>query len=341
VQPDGTLKTRATLGDWADSSPLVTADGTIYIGCSDKKLYAFSGTAGLALTEWPQFRRDPARQGWQPMGAPAGTTGRLVNLSVRTFAGTGADTLIVGFTVGGSGGKTLLARGVGPTLGAFGVTGVLADPVLTAFAGQTAIGTNDNWSSAANAATITSTAAAVGAFPLPADSLDAVLLREFAGGGTTVQVGGAQGATGVALVELYDAGGASGARLANVSARSAVGTGAGILIAGFVVNGGSRAILVRGIGPTLGAFGVVGALADAQVRVFRDTQLVAENDDWGVTGNAAAVAARAQAVGAFALGAASKDAVLLLTLPPGSYTAQISGVNATTGVGLVELYELP
>ena len=341
LNADGTLKFRSPLGDWADSSVVVADDGSIYIGCSDKRLYAFTGAVRLALTDWPQFHRDAQRSGIQPMGAPAGTTGRLVNLSVRTFAGTDANTLIVGFFVGGSGGKSLLVRGIGPTLAAFGVGEVLADPILTAFSGATSIGTNDNWGSAPNAPPIAATATAVGAFPLTAGSLDAVLLRDFAGGGYTVQVVGAQNATGFALMEVYDAGGTGGARLVNVSARSAVGTGTGILIAGFVVDQGTRAILVRGIGSSLAGFGVTGALADTQLQVFRGAQVIAENNDWGVASNAATLANRAQAVGAFSLTIASKDAGLLLTLPPGAYTAQVSGVNASTGVGLVEIYAVP
>ena len=142
-------------------------------------------------------------------------------------------------------------------------------------------------------------------------------------------------------MEVYDAGGTGSARLANVSARSAVGTGSGILIAGFVINQGTRAILVRGIGPSLAGFGVPGALADAQLKIYRDAQIVAENNDWGISSNASVIAERAQAVGAFPLVATSRDAVLLLTLAPGAYTAQVSGANSTTGVGLVEIYEVP
>jgi hypothetical protein len=156
-----------------------------------------------------------------------------------------------------------------------------------------------------------------------------------------VQVAGAGGATGVALMEAYDAGGGTGARLANLSARSAVGTGAGILIAGFVVNDNARTILVRGVGPGLAPFGVTGMLADPELRIFRETQLVAENNDWGASPNSASLSATAQAVGAFALPSGSRDAVLLVTLPPGAYTAQVSGANGATGVALVEVYEVP
>lgn len=353
LRADGSLLWRSPLSgsgvEVADSSPLVTNDGTIYIGCSDKKVYSFNSTAGALATDWPQFRRDVRRAGWTPIGRIAGTAGRLVNLSVRTFAGADLNTLIAGFSVVGSGGRTLLVRGVGPTLAGFGVSGAHPDPMITAYAGTAVIEANNAWGAARNASAIAATAPAVGAFALPAGSADAALLADFpAGFGYTVHVTGAAGATGVALMEIYDASGAASnppavpaARLANVSARSGVGTGAGILIAGFAVNENPRAVLVRGVGPVLAAFGVTDTLANPRLRIFQGAQLIAENDDWSAASNASAVAGAAASVGAFALGAGGADAALLLTLPPGAYTAQISGVNDTTGIALVEVYELP
>ena len=341
LRGDGTLLWRTTLGDWSDSSPLIAPDGSIYVGCADKKVYALTGTVEPLATDWPQFRREPRRAGWQPLGATAGTTGRIVNLSVRTFSGTDADTLIVGFVVGGTGTRSLLLRGIGPTLANFGVTGVLANPVLTAFAAGTVVATNDNWSAAGNASSIAATAAQVGAFPLAAGSLDAALLSAFPTGGYTVQVAGVSDGTGVALMEAYDAGGTSTGRLINLSARSAVSAGAGVLIAGFVVTENTRSILVRGVGPALAGFGVEGALANPQLRIFQGSQLIAENNDWSVGNDVSAVVAASQRVGAFALAEGGRDAVLLLTLPPNAYTAQISGVAGATGVALVEVYELP
>lgn len=340
LRADGTLLWRSTLGDATDASPLVT-DDAIYIGAADKRLYAFNSTAAPLATDWAQFRRDGRRTAWQPMGVVPATGGRLINLSVRTFAGADADTLIVGFVVGGSGARSLLLRGVGPTLSSFGVSGILLNPRMTAFAGSAVVAANDDWGAAANAGSIASTAPTVGAFALPNGSLDAALLNNFSAGGYTVQVVGAGGATGVALMEAYDAGGAGSARLINVSARSAVGTGSGILIAGFVVSERMRAVLIRGIGPALTGFGVGGALGNPQLKIFQGAQVVAENNDWSVSSNGSAIAASAQVVGAFVLPANSQDAALLLTLPPGAYTAQISGVNNTTGVALVELYEVP
>lgn len=340
LRPDGTLLWTSLLEDPTDSSALITPDGTIYIGASNKKLYSFAGTSAAAMTDWSQFRRDPQRTGWQPLGTVAGTLGRLVNLAVRSVAGSDANTLIVGFVVSGGGERTLLVRGVGPTLVNFNVTGFLADPRINLFSGTSAIASNDNWGQNANASAIMTTAAAVGAFALPPGSLDAALLRNFAPGGNSVHVTGADGGVGIALKEVYDGGGSSTSRLANVSARSAVGTGAGILIAGFVVGENSRAILVRGIGPGLAPFNVPNTLGDPQLRIYRDNQLLGENNDWGTGNNRTLLISASQSVAAFALPADSRDAALLLTLPRGAYTAQVSGVNNTTGIALIEVYEL-
>ncbi|MBI5689808.1 MAG: PQQ-binding-like beta-propeller repeat protein [Verrucomicrobia bacterium] len=134
------------------------------------------------------------------------TTPRLTNVSALTRVGTGGDVLIAGFSITGTTPKTVLIRGIGPTLAAFGVTDVLADPKLELFASgaATATASNDNWSSATNAAAITAGAAKVGAFALAPDSRDAVLLLAINPGSYTVQVSGIEGATGTALIEIYE-----------------------------------------------------------------------------------------------------------------------------------------
>jgi hypothetical protein len=98
---------------------------------------------------------------------------------------------------------------------------------------------------------------------------------------------------------------------------------------------------VRGVGPGLAPFNVPGALTDPQLQIFRESQLVAENNDWDGGTNSGVLASTAQLVGAFRLPAASRDAALLIRLNPGAYTAQVSGVNGATGVALVEVYEVP
>jgi hypothetical protein len=276
--------------------------------------------------------------------APAADPARLVNLSIRAAAGTGDQTLVVGFTVGGGATndqKPLLIRGAGPALAGFGVADALADPVLTVFEDATVIATNDDWG---NDIQVAARAAALGAFAFAASSRDSALISSIAPKGYTVQLTGKSAASGVALVEVYDASTTftgTSSRLTNVSARTQVGTGGNVLITGFVVGGsGTGRILVRAAGPALSAFGLGGVLVDPKLELFRSvgasSVLVAENDDWSNTTLAAQ-----QSVGAFALTPGSKDAVLVATLEPGSYTAQVSGVGGTTGVALVEIYQLP
>jgi hypothetical protein len=130
----------------------------------------------------------------------ASGTAHLINVSARNRVGTGDDILIAGFTIAGTGSKPLLIRAVGPKLGsAFGVSGFLVDPKLEVYSGNTLIGQNDNWD-----ASLATTFTAVGAFGLDSGSKDAALLTSLAPGGYTVQVRGADGGTGEALVEIYE-----------------------------------------------------------------------------------------------------------------------------------------
>ena len=140
-------------------------------------------------------------------------------------------------------------------------------------------------------------------------------------------------------MEVYDSDpGSPAATFANVSARNQVGTGDNLLVVGFAISGSAeKTFLIRAVGPTL-AFAVAGSLPDPKLEVFRGSTLLQSNDDWGGTTTLSNAFSQ---VGAFPLPGTSKDAALLVTLQPGSYTAQVSGVGGTTGVGLIEVYELP
>jgi len=270
---------------------------------------------------------------------------RLANLAVR--ANVGVDTpLIVGFSIGGagtSGTKTLLIRGAGPALSALGVSGPLADPRLGLFNGPISVLANDNW---AGDAQVTALGNQVGAFPFGApSSRDAALAATAVGGSYTAQLATANATSGTALAEIYDGSQnftAATPRLVNVSARTDVGTGANVLIAGFVIAGpAAKTVLVRGIGPALAGFAVNNALGDPQLALFRDGVLVATNDNWYDAVNAVAIVTAAGQVGAFSLPPGSRDSALLLSLPPGNYTAQVSGNATTAGSALVEVYDVP
>ncbi|PTY06311.1 hypothetical protein DB347_12820 [Opitutaceae bacterium EW11] len=344
LRADGTLLWSTALGDWVDSSPLVSDDGAIYVGCTDKKLYSLKSGSSPFTADWSQYHRDPFRNGQQVMGAKSGTTGRLINLSARADAGTGDNTLITGFIIAGTGQRNVMVRGIGPTLSQFGVASPLQDPILTTYVGAAPDLTNDNWGTATNQSVIGTATSATGAFSLPAGSKDAIIAAGFPGGPHTVHVTAAAGTTtGVALMEVYDFGGDASARLSNLSARSTVGTGANVLIAGVIVSGSTRSVVIRGVGPTLAQapYNVGGVLADPQLRLYKSQQVIAENNDWLTASDPTLVKSAMQSSGAFPLPDGSKDAVLVVTLPPGAYTAQVSGVNLTSGVAIVELYELP
>jgi hypothetical protein len=129
---------------------------------------------------------------------------RVVNISTRATAGTGDNTLIAGFYVSGSVPKRVLVRGIGPALTQFGVTGALARPQLSIAAGSSVVAQNAGLASSSDAAAIVSAASQVGAFALPANAADAAILINLAPGAYTAQVSGVGGATGVALIEVYE-----------------------------------------------------------------------------------------------------------------------------------------
>lgn len=267
--------------------------------------------------------------------------GRLANLSIRTEAGTGNSTLIVGFSLGGSaalGTTPVLTRASGPALAQFGVSGTLPDPFLSVYEAGRLLGSNDNWT---GLDAIRVAAMTAGAFAFPPESKDAAMLSSLSGSSFTAQAFDVGGAYGVVLLEVYDTSPSfsySRPRLINLSARANTGAGGSTMIAGFFVKGVTPlTVLIRGVGPSLTRFGVAGVLPNPHLTLFSDSGLVAVNEDWGDLG-ASSIASTANAVGAFALPSGSLDAAILATLQPGAYTVQVSG---GTGVALIEVYEVP
>jgi hypothetical protein len=278
--------------------------------------------------------------------------GRLINVSSRADVGIGAESLILGYTIGGaqaSGTESILIRASGPALAQFGVTDFLPDPqlVLTPLGNPPAAAlTLTAW---AGSAEIENVAASVGAFAWtnPA-SLDAAAVQSSPIGSHTAQVVGSSGDIGVSLVEVYDAtpGGTytpAIPHLTNVSARVEVGSGDDVAVAGFVVGGSTaKTVLIRASGPALSQFGLSGTLADPVLQLFgsgSSTGPMASNAGWA---GDPALSAAAKAVGAFTWSdATSRDAAILVTLPPGAYTAQVAGQSGDSGLVLIEVYEDP
>lgn len=266
----------------------------------------------------------------------------LVNVSSRlpVVARGGSATVIAGFTITGDGSLPVLLRAAGPALGVFGIANPLPNPRLALFnARGELLAENDDWSGAA----VANAAVSAGAFSFPAGSRDAAITTTLPAGGYTLHVI-ANGASGIALAEVYSLASAEGSArpaLTNISTRGVVEPGEGVLTAGFVITGNTaKRVLVRAAGPALIEFGVTDTLVDPRLRVQQGDRVVGENDDWQGS-NAAEITAAGTATGAFAFTPGSRDAAVVLLLPPGPYTAMVTGANGATGVALVEVYEVP
>jgi uncharacterized protein (DUF1800 family) len=278
--------------------------------------------------------------------ARADAQARLSNISTRGPVGTGADIMIAGLVIGSGDPETVLIRADGPSLGLFGVTGVLQAPVLSLFdSGGTLIQSNQGWGTGNATASVM---ASVGAFALPVGSADSALVATLPAGAYTAQVTGANATTGVALLEVYEVGAtATTARLVNLSTRGQVGTSGNIMIPGITIGSGtgSRTLLIRAAGPALTPLGVPGALADPMFSVVDSANsVIASNDNWGTpigdAPDATALGEAFSAAGAFQFASGSLDAATISTVGPGAYTVLASGNNGSTGVALVEVYDI-
>ena len=263
-------------------------------------------------------------------------TSELTNLSTRASIQTGDRVSIAGFVIRGTASKRVVVRGLGPTLGRppFNVSGSLQNPTLQLLNGNGALlASNDDWQNAANASQIPTKYR-------PPDSRESAILTTLARGSYTAILAGKASTTGVGLAEVYDLDSyANLAELVNVSTRAFVGTNDAVTIGGFVAGGGNGVIevVVRGLGPTLAQppFNVSGVLANPQLTLANaNGTTVASNNNWRDD--------TLQAVVQFAGYAPpqNSEAAILRTLTANTYTAILSGVNGTTGIGLVEVYKV-
>ena len=268
--------------------------------------------------------------------------GVLRGLSTRGFVGTGANVMIAGFVVNGTVAKQIIVRGIGPSLASAGVSGVLANPKIDLFNGSGAAvsgGSNDNWSDTPASRTFMSTAG----LTAPGSTLESVAVATLAPGVYTAQLSGVSNGTGVGLVEIYDTDTVSpftSQKVTAISTRGFVNSGDGSLIAGFIVNGSSpKKVLIEAVGPALS--NVPGLLADPVLQIMRNGVVIRENDNWEMGNDRNLVIDAAARSGATALAAGSKDAAILINLQPGTYTAVASGAGGSTGIALINVYEVP
>jgi hypothetical protein len=264
-------------------------------------------------------------------------TARQLNISTRLRVLTDNNVLIGGFIITGADPKKVIIRGIGPSLGAFGVPGVLANPILELHDHTGAIvAVNDNWKEALNANEILNSGLA------PSNDLESAILQTLAPDAYTVVVQGTNGDVGVGLVEAYDLAQDVPSKLANISTRGFVDAGDNVMIGGFIVgaglgnNGnGSERVIVRAIGPSLTPFGINNALQDPTLELHDGNgNTIATNDNWKDGGQTAAIQASNLAP------SNDLESVILEVLPSGAYTAIVRGNADGTGVALVEAYNL-
>ncbi|MBA2269221.1 MAG: hypothetical protein H0W20_01320 [Chthoniobacterales bacterium] len=253
-----------------------------------------------------------------------------LNVSTRLRVQSGQNAMIGGFIVTGDASKRVIIRAIGPSLSTSGVSGVLADTTVQLNGGGGTIGSNDNWKDSQQAEIQAS-----GVPPL--DDRESAIIATLTPGNYTAIVEGKNGTSGVGLVEVYDLDQAVDSKLANISTRGVVETGNNVMIGGFVLGKETSAarVIVRAIGPTLAESGISGALADP-VLELRDSngELVRSNNNWKESQQA-----EIEATGIPPRN--DLESAIVATLPPAPYTAIVAGNGGTTGVGLVEVYQLP
>jgi hypothetical protein len=262
----------------------------------------------------------------------ASASAGLNNISTRANVLTASGATIAGFVIGGNENHTVVLRGLGPTLSSVGVPGVLADPVLVlhqtdAQGNDHVLASNDNWRDTQESAIISAALA-------PANDTEAAIILSLPPGGYTAILTGANGSTGVGLIEVYDLT-SSGPLLFNVSTRGFVGTDDHVLIGGFIAGSENTRVVVRALGPSLREFGIPAALADPVLALFDSNgNVIASNDNW--TDDYPVDIQFAP----YTPPDPSEPAIVI-DRPAGNTTALVWGKGRGTGVALVEIFYLP
>jgi len=278
----------------------------------------------------------------QPLGGS-----QLGNISTRAFVQTGDDVVIGGFIVQGNQPKRVIIRAIGPELTQYGVPNALANPTLELHDGAgDLIASNDNWIRTIIGGIITTSQVRdiINSGYVPNDERESAIIADLQEGNYTAIVRGVNNKTGVGLVEVYDLSPDSASILGNISSRSFVQTGDDVMIGGFIVQGMvPKRVIVRAIGPELTQYGVPNPLFNPTLELHDGMgTLIASNDNWQHTiigGIIMSNQVRDIMNSGYAPGD-GRESAIIADLPAGNYTAVVRGVNNTTGVALVEVYDL-
>lgn len=257
----------------------------------------------------------------------------LLNISTRTQVLTGDKVLIGGFIITGTDPKRVIIRGIGPSLNGVGIT--LQDPILELYQGSAMIARNDDWrdrQAEVEATTIP-----------PTNDLESAIVTTLSPGTYTAILSGKNNGAGVGVVEVYDLDQAANSKLANISTRGFVDTGDNVMIGGLIVSGGAGGgnarVIVRAIGPSLGASGLQGALPDPNLELYNASgTAIASNDNWKIRPDGSSQQGEIEATSIPPT--SDLESALVQTLGPGNYTAIVRGTSGVTGIAVVEAYTL-
>ena len=273
----------------------------------------------------------------------------LRNISTRAFVQTGDNVVIGGFIVEGTEPKRVIIRAIGPELTQYGVPNALANPTLELHNRTGAlIASNDNWRTTVIGGIITSDQVLdiLRSGYAPGDGRESAIIADLPPGNYTAIVRGVNDTTGVALAEVYDLNADTNSILGNISTRAFVQTDDNVMIGGFIVQGtATKRVILRAIGPELAAppFNVPDALANPTLELHDETgALIATNDNWRTTiiGGIITTNQVRDIIASGLAPADGRESAIIAELPAGNYTAILRGVNNTTGVALVEAYDL-
>jgi hypothetical protein len=303
------------------------------------KTLLFSALLALALVGW----RNPARAQSPPIPPPT----QLGNISTRASVQIDDNVLIGGFIIQGTEAKKIMVRAIGPSLTAHGITNTLGNPTLVLHnAAGAVIGTNDNWQTTQIGGLITSSQVSdiQNSKLAPSQPNESAIIVTLQPGNYTAVVQGANGTTGIGLMEVYDLSPSATSILGNISTRALVQTGDQVIIGGFIIQGiEAKKVMVRALGPSLTAFGISNALGNPTLSL-RDAAgtLIGSNDNWQTTkvGGAVTESQVYEIQNSKLAPSKVSESVIIASLQPGNYTAIVQGVNGATGVGLVEVYDL-
>ena len=314
-----------------------TVSGTFNVTLSATDSSGATGTSTLTLTISEQTDPSPTPTPSPtatptPTASPSSSPADLQNISTRARAGNDDNVIIGGFILQGDTPKRVILRAIGPSLEDVGVAGSLADPTLELFnASGESIGFNDNWKTGGQRAEIEQTGVP------PGNERESALVMNLQPSNYTAIVRGANGGTGVALVEAYDLDSAA-SRLVNISTRSNVSIGENVMIGGFIIGSEhSTKVMLRAIGPSLAQADppVENALIDPSLEL-RDGQgsLIVSNDNWVNSPQ------RQQIQESGLAPADGRESAIIAALPKGNYTAIVRSSDGSAGIALVEVYRL-